>query len=268
MASVTFPPALGGDGSTVTDDANVTTGLANGGHRARFVPSLSQAVTCMSGAVSQATTQVGLATTQASNALASANSASASAASALSAATTNATSTSSIALGGGSKSLTLAQTGKGFVVGQFVSIADATTPTTKWMLGAITAFTTGTGAMTVSVTTSAGSGSGANWVIAASAPVVTQSTLSAPQVDNTGTVSVSVGADWTLTYAAGVTTATLPLTPSVGDIFCIDNNTGRYDVLLSRNGSNVMGLAEDHTLDKLGSFTFKYISAAQGWRYR
>lgn len=44
MASVTFPPEAGGNGSTVTDDANPTTGLANGGHRARFVPALAQVV--------------------------------------------------------------------------------------------------------------------------------------------------------------------------------------------------------------------------------
>jgi len=44
MASVTFPPEVGGNGLTVTDDANPTTGLANGGHRARFVPALGQVV--------------------------------------------------------------------------------------------------------------------------------------------------------------------------------------------------------------------------------
>lgn len=44
MASVTFPPEVGGSGLTVTDDVNPTTGLANGGHRARFVPALAQVV--------------------------------------------------------------------------------------------------------------------------------------------------------------------------------------------------------------------------------
>ena len=44
MASVTFTPEVGGSGLTVTDDANPTTGLANGGHRARFVPALAQVV--------------------------------------------------------------------------------------------------------------------------------------------------------------------------------------------------------------------------------
>ncbi len=44
MASVTFPAAVGGDGSTVTDDTNPTTGLGAGGHRVRFVPALAQLV--------------------------------------------------------------------------------------------------------------------------------------------------------------------------------------------------------------------------------
>lgn len=55
MASVYFDPAVGGDGSTVTDDSNPTTGLANGGHRARFVPALAQAVVISANAVASAT---------------------------------------------------------------------------------------------------------------------------------------------------------------------------------------------------------------------
>lgn len=44
MASANFPIGVGGDGSTVTDDANPVTGLAGGGHRQRFVPALAQTV--------------------------------------------------------------------------------------------------------------------------------------------------------------------------------------------------------------------------------
>lgn len=44
MASVTFSSTVGGNNSTVTDDANATTGLAGGGHRTRFVPALAQIV--------------------------------------------------------------------------------------------------------------------------------------------------------------------------------------------------------------------------------
>jgi hypothetical protein len=56
MASVTFSVSVGGDGSTVTDDANATTGLGNGGHRTRFVPSLAQVVAVASQMVATATT--------------------------------------------------------------------------------------------------------------------------------------------------------------------------------------------------------------------
>lgn len=42
--SVTFPVALGGDGSTVTDDANPDTGLANDGHLRRLIPAFSQTI--------------------------------------------------------------------------------------------------------------------------------------------------------------------------------------------------------------------------------
>lgn len=42
MTSVTFPTALGGDGSTVSDDADPTTGLRNAGYKTRFVPALQQ----------------------------------------------------------------------------------------------------------------------------------------------------------------------------------------------------------------------------------
>lgn len=44
MSSVTFPVAVGGDGSTVSDDDNATTGLRNGGWRTRFVPCFTNLV--------------------------------------------------------------------------------------------------------------------------------------------------------------------------------------------------------------------------------
>jgi hypothetical protein len=56
MSSVTFPTTLGGDGSTVTDDDNASTGLANGGHRTRFVPALAQTVVMAQAAKTHAET--------------------------------------------------------------------------------------------------------------------------------------------------------------------------------------------------------------------
>lgn len=71
MASVYFNPAVGGDGTTVTDDTNPTTGLAAGGHRLRFVPALAQSV-AIAGFVVNTATQV---SNDAASALASKNAA-------------------------------------------------------------------------------------------------------------------------------------------------------------------------------------------------
>lgn len=158
MASVTFPVSVGGDGSTVSDDSSPTTGLGNGGHRTRFVPALSQVVAVASNTVTQAT-----------NAAASASSASTSATLAQNAPGTQATTTTSLTIALGSQSLTLAQTGKNFVVGQYVQIV-STASTQNWMVGAITAFTSGTGAMTVNVTHIGGSGTIAAWAVTPGLP--------------------------------------------------------------------------------------------------
>ena len=95
MSSVTFSTTVGGDGSTVTDDDDATTGLRNGGWRTRFVPALAQEVAVAANAVASATAALSsknsaaasatTATTQAGNAstsaTAAANSATAAAAS-------------------------------------------------------------------------------------------------------------------------------------------------------------------------------------------
>ncbi len=153
MASVFFDPAVGGDASTVSDDSSPTTGLDNGGHRTRFVPALAQIV-----AIAQ-------------NVVAKAAAAAASAASALNAPGTNATSTSSLTIGSGAISLTLAQTGKAFSVGQTVNLARTSAPATTAMWGVITAFNSGTGAMTVQVGAGQflGSGTFTDWTISLTA---------------------------------------------------------------------------------------------------
>ena len=68
VSDITFTPATGGDGSTVTDDSNAATGLASGGHRARLVPMFAQAVATSQRAVDKAAE----ATTRAAEAVVSA----------------------------------------------------------------------------------------------------------------------------------------------------------------------------------------------------
>lgn len=74
----------------------------------------------------------------------------AAAASTLAVPSASGTSATSLQLGFGAKSLVLGQTNKTFSVGQFVSIASAANPL-DWMSGEITAFTQGTGAMSINV---------------------------------------------------------------------------------------------------------------------
>lgn len=221
MASVTFPAGLGGDGSTVTDDSNPTTGLGNGGHRTRFIPALSQMVVIASGGVTQTAANASTAATQAGNAASSAIAAANSAATAANAPGTQATSASSMAVGIGSKSITLNQTGKSFAVGQFVQIVRTASPTTDWVVGAITAFNSGTGAMTITATDYFGSATTTGWLIAPCSPVglnavtaagtqtLTNKTLTLPvisSISNTGTVTLPTSTD---TLVGRATTDTL-----------------------------------------------------------
>ncbi|MFZ6655942.1 hypothetical protein [Undibacterium sp. TJN19] len=95
--------------------------------------------------------------------------AAASAASAVNAPGTSATSTTSLTVAPGPQSLTLAQTGKSFAVGQTIVIANTASPAIQ-MIGAITTFNSGTGAMTVNVTLPVGSGTLSAWTISLSGP--------------------------------------------------------------------------------------------------
>jgi hypothetical protein len=63
-------------------------------------------------------------------------------------------------------------------------------------------------------------------------------------------------------------TLTLPLSPTIGDWVKVINNTGSLTgCIVARNGSNIMGLAEDMTIDVLdrNGYVFTYISASRGW---
>lgn len=128
-----------------------------------------------------------------------ASNAAASASTATNAPGTSATSTTSLAVGTGSKSLTV-QTGKALVVGQWVTITSTATPA-NWMHGQVTAYTSGTGALAVNVYALGGSGTYAAWTIG----------LSAPSQSSAALLSTSSYADptWLTSLAASKLTGTV-----------------------------------------------------------
>lgn len=74
-----------------------------------------------------------------------------------------ATSTTSVAIGTGSKSFTI-ETGKSFLAGRAIQVSYTTDPT-KNMSGTITSYDSGTGALVVNVTSTSGSGTLALWTV-------------------------------------------------------------------------------------------------------
>lgn len=106
-------------------------------------------------AAATATTQAGIAT--------------AAAATAASAPGTSATSTTSESIGLGSKSLTI-QTGKSLVAGMWITAADTSAPSTNWMAGLITSYTSGSGALVFDAKVKDGSGTLTAWTVGLSGP--------------------------------------------------------------------------------------------------
>lgn len=158
MSSVTFSAGVGGDGSTVTDDSNATTGLANGGHRTRFVPALGQVVAVAANTVTKATE----AAASAAAALASESAAASSASAAASqAAALVGTSTTSLVIAVASKTFTT-QASKQFNVGQFVIAVSAANPA-NYMFGQVTSYSSTT--LVVDVQAVGGSGTHPDWTI-------------------------------------------------------------------------------------------------------
>lgn len=111
------------------------------------------------------------AATSATNAATSANAASASAQTALNAPGTSATSTTSLTVGTGTQNLTI-QTGKSIVVGMNMVCAYTTTPTTQ-MRGTVLSYDSGTGALSLSVSSFDGSGTYTAWTVSLTGATLT-----------------------------------------------------------------------------------------------
>lgn len=84
----------------------------------------------------------------------------------------------------------------------------------------------------------------------------------APTVISTDTTAVA-GGFYVLTASL---TLTLPATPTTGDAVHVSNRSGVATCVMDRNGVNVMGLAENMTLDASDQpFSLAYTDASRGW---
>ena len=171
------------------------------------------------------------------------DSAQAFASSAINAPGTSATSTTSLTIEEGSKSLTI-QTGKLFTVGQWVVISSTASPSNQ-MSGQITAHDNTTGVLSVSVSDLNGVGVFESWVIAltpSGARKILQRTITAADTllstDNGKLINVS--GTFTLSVTAAATLS--------NGWWCYVRNTSNGDVTLYPGGSELIGGAATYLL--------------------
>ncbi len=132
-------------------------GMAGYGHRIAFFRLVADLLT-----VGQETVN------KSADAVAAAATAAASAASAVNAPSTSATHTGgNVAIGTGAKAFTI-QTGKAYVAGQWLIGASQANPA-NYMVGQITSYTSGSGALALNVTQVAGAGSFSDWIFSVTA---------------------------------------------------------------------------------------------------
>lgn len=237
--SVTFLPSVGGSGLVVTDDANPNTGLADGGHRERFVPALAQVVDVAEFVVERALE------------------AAASAAAAAGGVTTNSTSPSTATLPAVAGTLTLtgiASTST-YQPGMKIAAVSTTNPTTKGAYGTVSAWTPGAGPNTGSLSIVAeevvGSGSVTGWSISLSsfgvpkARTISTSGLATGGGDLSANRTINVPKASAATVRAGTndTDAMTALAMSDSAAFQVltDGATIAFDVSLGYNGRVTLG---------------------------
>ena len=144
----------------------------------------------------------------------------------------NGTSTSSLTIGTGAQSFTT-QASKAWALGQAVTIANSTS---AYMVGIVSSYNSGTGAMTVSVNSVVGSGTYASWTITP-APNVAVSLALPTVLISTNTTAVA-GKHYVFT---GACTLTLPTSPGLDDVIEISNASGLITCVVDFGSTKLRG---------------------------
>ena len=85
--------------------------------------------------------------------------------------------------------------------------------------------------------------------------------------ENVQVISTNTTAVASRTYVLTASlTLTLPASPAPGDWVAFSNRSGTLTCVIARNGQNIMGLAEDMTVDSLNAgMTLTFADATRGW---
>jgi len=100
---------------------------------------------------------------------------------------------------------------------------------------------------------------------------LTNKTLTSPiSTDNVQVISIGTTAVRSRVYVLTASlTLALPTSPAAGDWVTVVNRSGTLTPVIGRGGQNIMGLAEDMTLDNLGaSLTLVFADATRGWVWK
>jgi hypothetical protein len=139
----------------------------------------------------------------------------------------------------------------------------ATGPTGSTGATGATGLTGSTGATGLTGSTGVTGATGATGVTG-----LTGSTGSNFNYTSAGTQTLTSNAGYIFNTTSGVITATLPLSPSVGDFINITFQRGNNNNLtIARNGSNINGVAEDLNCDISAVFSLIYVDATIGWKF-
>lgn len=177
---------------------------------------------------------------------------------------TSGTSSTSLAVTTGTKTLTT-QAGKAWAAGQPVVISRTAAPTTVQMYGVIASYDSGTGAMSVTVSADGlqGSGTYTDWNIALTGM---KGSTGFAFVPVTGTSHTAQPGQALALRNAALSMITLPASPVDGARVTVYIENGRYDNVAARNGQLIMGLAEDMVLDDPDAPWPFIFSSVSGWR--
>jgi hypothetical protein len=107
-----------------------------------------------------------------------------------------------------------------------------------------------------------------NVLTATSTNTVTNKTLTSPVItQNVQVISTNTTAVRSRTYVLTATlTLDLPASPTAGDSVAFSNRSGTLTPVIGRNGQNIMGLAENMTIDSLNAgFSLTFADATRGW---